>query len=47
MDCLDPIPFFNIIGSHDGRIDAFLILYYFEQGNLSLTYLSNIYIEMI
>lgn len=42
---LDPIPFFNIIGvGHDGRIDAFLSYsYYFEQGNLSLTYLSNIY----
>ena len=42
---LDPIPFFNIIGlGHDGRIDAFLSYsYYFEQGNPSLTYLSNIY----
>ena len=42
---LDPIPFFNIIGiGHDGRIDAFLSYsYYFDQGKLSLTYLSNIY----
>ena len=42
---LDPIPFFNIIGiGHNGRIDAFLSYsYYFDQGKLSLTYLSNIY----
>ena len=46
---LDPIPFFNILGiGHDGRIDAFLSFsYYFEQGGLSLTYLSNIYREDI
>ena len=46
---LDPIPFFNIIGiGHSGRIDAFLSYsYYFDQGNLSLTYLSNIYREDI
>ncbi len=46
---LDPIPFFNIMGiGHDGRIDAFLSFsYYFEQGNMSLTYLSNIYREDI
>ena len=46
---LDPIPFFNIIGTgHSGRIDAFLSYsYYFDQGGLSLTYLSNIYREDI